>query len=184
MNRPLRLLSTLFLLVVAGCAVLGRGGASAPPPEIRVGNGTYPLQRFMAADSVEVDGLTYLVEARFVTDSVFWIHTRLRVANRTDTIRSTSYGSCPPIVRVYFDEGRAGLPIWDEALTITKPAECDRGGRVVRLNPGEQRQLHHVAVAPRRLNAILPPRLYYLGVVFWVNGQGYELAAGQDELAS
>jgi hypothetical protein len=138
----------------------------------------------MRTDSVVVDGLTYRAEARFVVDSVFWVHTRVHVVNRTDTAGISSYGSCPPIVRVYLDEQRAGMPIWDEAFTITRPVECDRTGREVRLRPGETRQLHHVAVAPRRLRAFLPPRQYYLGVVFWVNGEGYELAAGQGELTS
>jgi hypothetical protein len=163
---------------------MGRGGENGPPPEIEIGGATYPLQRYMRTDSVMVDGLTYRAEAWFVTDSVFWIHTRVQVVNRTDTIGAASYGSCPPIVRVYFDERRAGLPIWDEALTITRPVECDRGGREMRLNPGELRQLHHAAVAPRRLNALLPPRQYYLGVVFWVSGRGYEVAAGHEELTS
>lgn len=182
MNRPVGLVSSLFLLVLSGCALLGRGGEGGAPPEITIGSATYPLQRLMRIDSVVIDGLTYRAEARFVTDSVVWIHSRLHVMNRTDTIGVSSYGSCPPIVRVYLDESRAGLPIWDEARTITRPVACERGGKEVRLHPGQVRQLHHVAVAPRRLNAFLPPRQYYLGVVFWVNGRGYELASGQEEL--
>jgi hypothetical protein len=163
---------------------MGRGGENGPPPEIEIGGATYPLQRYMRTDSVVVDGLTYRAEARFVTDSVVWIHTRLHVFNGTEREAGALYGSCPPIVRVYLDEQRAGRPIWDEAFTITGSAKCDSGGKAVRLRPGEVRQLHHVAVAPRRLKAFLPPRQYYLGVVFWVSGRGYEVAAGHEELTS
>jgi hypothetical protein len=139
----------------------------------------------VGTDSIVVDGVVYRVESRFAADSVLWIQSRLVAANRTEGVTTASYGACLPLVRLYLDSARAGLPIWDESLAISEKEGCTgRRGRPYRLEPGQEMQLHVVAVAPRRLRAYLPPRLYYFSVVFWLGGQAYEVASGHAELES
>lgn len=158
----------LLLMVASGCATLRRGERPVPPPA-----------------SITVDGVTYRAESYFAADSVLWIKTRVIASNElVEGVSKSSYGACLPAVRVYGDRRRVDNPVWSEPEVLSPPGECDRRGRSLSLAPGEERQLHLVAVAPRRLNALLTPRRYYFSVTIWLDGRAYEVAAGQDDLSS
>jgi hypothetical protein len=170
------------LLLVSGCAVLGRGERGGASSILAVRDQVYPLSLHLDRDSVEVDGVLYRVESRFVADSVLWIQTRVVASNRKPRVVSTTDGACQPVVRIYQEPRRNGAPVWDETRWLRPPTGCQRAGRGLTLEPGQERVVHAVAVAPLRLRAVLPPRRYYLTVVFWVGGQAYEVASGEGDV--
>jgi hypothetical protein len=167
------------LLAASGCAVLGRGKSTGKTSILIIKDHTYPLIRRLESDSVEVDGVLYRVDSHFEVGSGLWVKTRVVATNRAEETVSSSFTGCQPVVRIYREPRRNGVPVWDETRWLDPPTRCQRQGLGLTLNPGEERVLHTRAVAPLRFRAILPPQSYYFSVVFWVGGQAYEVASGE-----
>lgn len=110
--------------------------------------------------------LSLQVSATQAPDSPGQVKVRLVISNPTDHILGAQLSRyCTVGLRVFREESRSGVPVWDE----TKDQACPFVARIVELAPGESETiLHMLDIGELRLRGVLRPGHYFLtAVVPW-----------------
>jgi hypothetical protein len=133
-----------------------------------------------AASAVDAGGIRYTAETMILESFPVQLRTVVTMTNPGDRERVVEMpGGCPVTLRAYRTPERSGAPAWDQSREIV----CTMQLMIVRLAPGERREITGRADAREVLGDSLANGLYHLTALAFPDRGVVEIPAGEAELA-